>query len=161
MKGNYRFKSVQAALERRLKAWRSDREGWVEAMAASINQTGDNVFRWFDSGDLQGAEMLTDICAVAEATPNVRHWLPTREAATVRDHEERFPGNLTVRVSASMVDMATGGKPIAGTVCSAVHNNAGAPDGAFTCPAYSNNGKCGDCRACWNPEVAIVSYPLH
>jgi hypothetical protein len=29
------------------------------------------------------------------------------------------------------------------------------------CDAYERNGKCGDCRACWNKEVAVVAYPAH
>jgi hypothetical protein len=30
-----------------------------------------------------------------------------------------------------------------------------------TCPAPSQGGKCGDCRACWDPKVKVVSYGKH
>ncbi len=49
-------------------------------------ETGEPFFRWFDSGDLQSVEMVRDIVAVAERTPEIRHWLPTREYATVREY---------------------------------------------------------------------------
>jgi len=30
-----------------------------------------------------------------------------------------------------------------------------------TCPAPTQNGECGSCRACWNPKVKQVSYKEH
>ena len=32
---------------------------------------------------------------------------------------------------------------------------------AFVCGAYSRDGKCGDCRACWDKNVKVVAYPAH
>ena len=65
-----------------------------------------------------------------------------------------FPSNLVVRVSAVMI-----GQPnvkLMGTVSSTVGANIG-----HACPAYSQGGQCGDCRACWNNSVESVDYPLH
>jgi hypothetical protein len=39
-----------------------------------------NVFRWHDSGDVQDLKHLAKIFKVARLTPNIKHWLPTREA---------------------------------------------------------------------------------
>ena len=32
---------------------------------------------------------------------------------------------------------------------------------AFMCGAYDRDGKCGDCRACWDKTVKVVAYPAH
>lgn len=161
LKGRYVFPNVQDALERRLQAWKDDRAGWRDAMVESILKTGRPFFRWFDSGDLQGVEMLEDIAAVAWRTPGVSHWLPTREKAIVRACAGAIPSNLTVRLSAPMVGESI--RPqgsLEGIPTSAVHRDD-VPSGAHRCPAPEQSGKCGDCRACWNPEVREVSYHVH
>ena len=35
------------------------------------------------------------------------------------------------------------------------------PTAAFMCGAYERDGKCGDCRACWDKNVKVVAYPAH
>jgi len=30
-----------------------------------------------------------------------------------------------------------------------------------TCPAPTQAGRCGDCRACWDPKIKVVSYGKH
>ena len=35
------------------------------------------------------------------------------------------------------------------------------PDGVSVCGAYSREGKCGGCRACWDKSVSVVAYPAH
>ena len=77
------FNNVQGALNRRLDAWSSDRDKWKDAMIylmhnkQHIANTGH--FRFFDSGDIQGSDMLDDINLVAWASPHIRFWLPTKE----------------------------------------------------------------------------------
>ena len=167
LKGNYkRYPKVGEALRRRLEAWRADRPGWVLAMAGSIRKAGQPFFRWFDSGDLQGIEMLRDIVEVCRQTPEVSHWLPTRERAVVKEYRAaggELPGNLTVRLSASMVgatlDPSTGG-PLEGIPVSMVHTDDMAA-GAYRCPAPDQKGKCLDCRACWSRSIPQVSYAAH
>jgi hypothetical protein len=141
-----------------------NRDAWVKACVFQIKRiaakTGVNNHRWFDSGDLQSVAMLDAICAVAAATPEIAHWLPTREAKMVKDYLKQggtIPANLVVRVSSTMI----GDAPIAGYAnTSTVHRKGDTPEG-HVCPASQQGGNCGDCRACWNPAVKNVSYPLH
>lgn len=138
-------------------------EQWAKACAFQIerfaNKTGEPFHRWFDSGDLQSVEMLNAIAQTARLTPNVKHWLPTREATIVRDwlaQGNTFPPNLIVRISATMI----GDKPRNATHTSTVHRKTDTPDG-HVCPASQQGNACGSCRACWSSSVPNVSYPLH
>jgi hypothetical protein len=120
-------------------------------------------FRWHDSGDLQSIWHLVLIVRIAELRPDVEFWLPTREYKIVREYlRERgsFPTNLTVRVSAAMRDdYAPQIVQLDDTLpTSGVHDNYSAL--GTECPAYQNDGACGDCRMCWSQE-AHVSYPRH
>jgi|TARA_R110000824_G_scaffold140306_1_gene306128 hypothetical protein len=155
LKGRYTFPNVENALYRRFATL--DRQYWVENMAVAIN--GAEFFRWHDSGDIQNLKHLCRICAVCELTPDTRHWLPTREVAIVREYLKAnpsgFPENLIVRVSANMVDARTPNFAHTSTVDTR-DRVAG-----YRCPANTQEGKCGDCRSCWNSEVSTVSYPLH
>jgi hypothetical protein len=36
-----------------------------------------------------------------------------------------------------------------------------APKNATVCEAYERDGKCGQCRACWNKDVSLVAYVAH
>ena len=77
LKGNYpRYKAIKAAQYRRLEAMKDPR--WVDAMTAVIKR--QKWFRWHDAGDVQSLEHLNKIFRICEATPETRHWLPTREA---------------------------------------------------------------------------------
>jgi hypothetical protein len=161
---------------------------WAKQMAFQIkrgcNKLGIFHHRWFDSGDLQSVEMLHAIVLTANETPEIKHWLPTREAKIVKEYRKIYgqePDNLVIRVSATMI----GDKPIAGhNNTSTVHKKDETVHGK-ECLAYRTNkenivvdlatfiamtkpekkeqdfGHCGDCRACWSKEVANISYPLH
>ena len=106
--------------------------------------------------------MLEDIAEVARRTPEVTHWLPTRERDVVATYKKRageLPSNLTVRLSAAMVDAPL--KPAArgalkGVAVSMVHTKA-PHNSAHVCPAPSQGGKCADCRACWNSSSSSRS----
>ncbi len=134
--------------------------GWVDTMASVIRrledpQVGSGFFRWHDSGDLQGVGHLSDIVDVADLTPTVLHWLPTREVGILRDWDSGLPANLTVRVSAPRIDgMATN---VLGLPSSTVVSDSA----RATCRAFERKGKCGDCRDCWNPNIRNVSYFQH
>jgi hypothetical protein len=154
------FNNVQAALNRRL-ATIGD-PAWCANMATAIN--GAKFFRWHDSGDIQSFEHLAKIAEVCKATPNTKHWLPTRELSTVRAFIKTndVPLNLTIRISATMVDS----KPPQVTYdwcralpTSTVHDTK--PAIGFACPAPSQGNKCADCRACWDSSVTNVSYDKH
>jgi hypothetical protein len=160
LKGRYTFPNVKNALMRRLENLAHPL--WVEAMAFLIDSKSVNVFRWHDSGDIQSLAHLENIAKVCEATPEVRHWIPTREFSVVSAFKEKhgeFPSNLTVRLSALMVDgpLPTGAAERLGVTVSGVTSDAA----KVTCPAYKQEGVCGSCRACWDKNTAVVYYPKH
>jgi len=154
LKGNYRFRNVQDAMQRRLDG--IDHQAWVDAMVWLILDANEGYFRWHDSGDVQGLDHLRKIIEVAKRTPNVKHWIPTREYRIVQTYRKlygEFPANIVVRLSAHMVDKdppSAMGLPTSTVVRT-----------GYTCPAPDQGNKCQDCRACWDPEVPNVSYSLH
>jgi len=155
-KGNYiRFPAVMKAMKRRLGTL--DKKYWVDNMVTAIN--GAEFFRWHDSGDLQSEKHLDRIVQVSRRTPGTSHWLPTRENGFVRGWLKKnpggFPRNLVVRVSANMIDQRPGNYPNTSTV----HRDS-EPVG-HVCPSSLQGNECRDCRACWTPSVANISYPKH
>lgn len=141
---------------------------WIAACVFQIERaylkSNQPFHRWFDSGDLQSVAMLQAICRVAESTPHISHWLPTRESAIVKAYRKSggiVPANLVIRVSSTMI----GDSPITGHVnTSTVHRKKESHIG-HACPASMQGNSCGygsnACRACWNPSVQNISYPLH
>jgi hypothetical protein len=132
---------------------------WIDAVKTLIGE--DLFFRWHDSGDLINDRHLSLIVQVALEMPSVQFWLPTREKSLVIDFIAKhgaFPENLIVRLSAPMLD----GLPCAGKSglnTSTIHLDGEA--NGFECGAPARGGYCGDCRACWNRDVANVSYKFH
>ena len=162
LKGRYMFNNTQDALERRYDAWANDRERWVDAMIYIMHNKQHIVntghFRFFDSGDIQGSDMLDDINTVAWASPLIRFWLPTKEYKLIRDYDKEIAPNLVIRVSAPTVDKGFSGY----THISTVYNkdNIDTAKGVV-CPASKQDNQCGSCRACWNDKVSEVSYIAH
>ena len=168
------YKSAQKSWEDNLYKWvdalETDPVGWIEAVSFQINrlsenkmkkgQAGAGLHRWFAAGDIPSVDALRSIVEVCKRTPNVRHWLPTREKGIVNQYlsvnPDVFPENLTVRVSAAMID----GLPPESIDCtSTVHKDK--PAVGMVCPAYSNGGSFGPCTACWDKSVKNVSYKVH
>ena len=152
-RGRYRFPNVKAALNRRLNSLTDPR--WIEAMTVLVAHYSLKVpfFRWHDSGDLQGADHLKKIFEVCNATQQVQHWMPTREAKLLTLMDPAVvPKNLIIRMSSHMIDQA----PVKFWPHTSTVVRAGK-----TCPAQENNNQCGSCRQCWNKEVNNVAYPLH
>lgn len=173
MRGNYLFRDVKASHAKRLAGIADAR--WTVAMVTLLETahkrgTGRNGkfeggwHRWHDSGDLQSVEHLTKICAVAAATPHIRHWLPTREVGIVKQYVRQggvVPDNLLIRISATMVD---GAATKTWPHTSGVHTSPlgdDTPKQGHECPAPKQDGKCGDCRACWSHDVPHTSYHKH
>jgi hypothetical protein len=162
-KGRYLFGNVKNALERRFQALQHPQ--WVEAMSLLINAKCADVpyMRWHDSGDLQSVKHLTNICEVCSKTPKVNHWLPTREYKIVDDYVRsgaKIPANLTIRLSALMLD---GSAPsLHGLPTSSVSTRSVAVPGVvFSCPAPKQGNQCGTCRACWEKSTPRVDYAYH
>ena len=149
LKGCYVFKVVQKAQYKRLASIKHPL--WTGAMSLLINSKKSKEFRWHDSGDVQDEDHLMKIFAVCKLTPEVHHWMPTREAWT-KHFLPLCPKNLVVRFSMPMVDQpASGSWPTTSTVVTA----------GATCPAPKQNNECKDCRQCWNPEVKNIAYGIH
>ena len=162
-RGNFRFPVVKNAMERRFQGLRHPR--WPEAMAFLIKCEGNAFFRWHDSGDIQSVEHLQQIVKVCTLTPSVSHWLPTREVGILGEYINngfKIPDNLTIRISAYMVD-APAPKTIAekfGCVSSVVTTT---PEkvSAKVCPSSKQGNKCLDCRACWDRREEVIAYVAH
>jgi len=185
-KGRYLFENVKNAMYRRLAALAHPM--WVEAMVFLISRyrrtKGYTHFRWHDSGDLQSMDHLANICEVCRRTPDVQHWLPTKEIHLVKRYAGDIPDNLCIRLSAFYIDEEPKAK-VRNLPVSTVHRTK-APEPAHECLAYRTLksgeivskdkraqlrrskeepdvefGFCGDCRACWDTEQPWVSYGLH
>ena len=157
MKGNYtRFPAIRESQYKRLKAIRHPL--WVRAMAAKINSVAvskHKFFRWHDAGDVQDLRHLAKIFKVCRLTPDIKHWMPTREA-WIKPYitSNRKPSNLVIRFSGTMIDQPeVMSWPNTSTVTTT--------PGSRTCSAPDNGGECGSCRKCWNPEIKNISYGKH
>lgn len=155
---------------------------WADAMVRMISSActppDDLYFRWHDSGDLQGVWHLEKIVEVCRRTPDVTHWLPTREyeyVALFRARGGEIPENLTIRLSAHMIDEEPiipqnlqellGDLPVS-TVSTVSFYKAGIKivegKGSVECRAVEErDNQCGPCRACWDRRVRSVNYPQH
>lgn len=156
--GNYRFPNVKAPRQENRQDWK--RDTWFDDMLAELDN--HRYFRWFDSGDLYDLKLANKILALMEATPWCKHWLPTRmhkfpKFEQVLKRMEALP-NVAVRRSSDSVD----GEFTPGLHGSTIIPSAStAPDGVAVCAAYTRDGKCGGCRACWDKKVAVVAYVAH
>ena len=149
LKGCYVFKVVQEAQYRRLRSIKHP--GWVRAMTQLLQSKKSKFFRWHDSGDVQDLKHLAKIFEVARRTPDIQHWMPTREA-WVKPFLKYAPSNLVIRFSMPMVDQpAADSWPHTSTVVTT----------GRTCPAPDQDNACGDCRACWDPKIRNIAYGQH
>jgi hypothetical protein len=156
-KGAYNWRPVKAALQRRLEGL--DDPMWVDAMVTLLKGKkrikDSGLFRWHDSGDLQSEDHLRKILAVAEATPEIIHWIPTKEKGLVKRYFalNSKPKNVVIRLSGAMID---------GDAPTFEHTSTVTSDPAkATCRAFENDGECGTCRKCWDFNVKNVTYLAH
>lgn len=176
------YHSWKPLLEGHARRWRGIfHPRWCDAMVRMISSAcvGENRwFRWHDSGDLQGVWHLARIFEVCERTPDVTHWLPTREygfVAKLLASGKSIPPNLTIRLSAHMLDTEPVFPPElepilrdlpVSTVSTVSLLRTGFQivegKGSVECRAVeARDNKCGNCRACWDPRVKSVNYPQH
>jgi hypothetical protein len=155
--GNYRFKNVRAPREHNRDDWK--RDSWVDDMVRELDN--DRYFRWFDSGDMYSLGLASKILEVCERTPWVRHWIPTRmhkfpKFAMVLARLESL-SNVVVRLSSDSIT----GETVDGSTTSTIATLDTVPSDAVVCEAYTREGKCADCRACWDKTVSVVTYIGH
>lgn len=156
--GNYRFKNVIEPRRHNREDWKRDE--WVTEMVAALDNS--RYFRWFDSGDVYDLRLAKKILAVMQQTPWCQHWLPTRmykfsKFLPVFDAMQALP-NVVVRYSSDSIT----GETIPGkTTSTIVQYFEDASEGMEVCAAYTRDGKCGDCRSCWDKSVPVVAYPAH
>jgi|TARA_A100001515_G_scaffold58593_2_gene46279 hypothetical protein len=161
LNGNYKRYNLPLKLQHKTK--NISNNDWCKALAYLINNQGNkkdkNFFRWHDSGDLQSVEHLKKIIEVCKMTPNVKHWLPTREYGIVNKYikqGDKIPKNLVIRFSAHMIDTKP---PKTFFNTSTVHK-----DKSFIgveCVSYKNKNECGSCRMCWDGSIKNISYKYH
>lgn len=156
--GNYRFPNVRAVRENNREAWKD--ENWVPDMIQALE--GQRHFRWFDSGDMYSSGLARKILEIMRATPETKHWLPTRmhkfsKFQSILDQMEALP-NVAVRRSSDSIqgDYVPGlhGSTIVPSIESAL-------DGVKVCMAYEHGGKCSGCRACWDKSIPVIGYVAH
>tara|TARA_A100001011_G_scaffold75220_1_gene77294 strand:+ start:5245 stop:5874 length:630 start_codon:yes stop_codon:yes gene_type:complete len=155
-KGMYHMPNVKAKMIEREAFFNAP--DFVPRMVNVLNIVRSEWFRWFDSGDVGSVGMALNIIDVCRQTPHKRHWIPSREFKvwTRALQIDRLPNNAVLRMSAHMVD---GPRPKAWPTTSTVHS--GKKTLGRTCPAPEQQGKCGDCRACWSLDISNVSYHIH
>lgn len=153
--GNYNYPNVKAPRLQNREDWQ--REDWVSDMVQALES--QRYFRWFDSGDMYSLGLAEKILQVMQATPWVKHWLPTRmrkfsKFQAVLDKMQALP-NVMVRFSS---DSVTGefSAEHGSTIVPTAENAKG-----FVCRAYENGGKCNGCRACYDKSVPLISYVAH
>ena len=169
-KGRYVFPNVKDAQDRRDKdAKKSD---WIARMITAIEK--DEFFRWFDSGDINTVERAEAIFEVMKATPNVKHWLPTRsykdlDCSNVLTKMVEL-GNVSVRCSsddigAEFKNFTNDLTAVGGTSLVVADPAEIKSESVHVCPATTNKDTktcaAADCRACWDTEIEIVAYKLH
>ena len=156
--GCYNFKGTKAVRADNKAAWQE--AGWVDSMIFALRK--QKYFRWFDSGDMYSLALALKMYAVMVATPDTKHWLPTRmykfpKFNTILAAMQALP-NVMVRPSSDAVD---------GTFTKGVHGSTivpeamGTPDGVKLCTAPTTGGKCAGCRACYSKDVPVVGYVAH
>jgi hypothetical protein len=156
--GCYNFKGTKAVRADNKAAWQE--AGWVGTMTNALAK--QRFFRWFDSGDMYSLQLAEKMLEVMVATPNTKHWLPTRM--------HKFPkfqaiiakmaalDNVMVRPSSDAVD---------GSYTKGVHGSTIIPEGmpvpagVKACTAPTTGGKCNGCRACYDKSVPVVGYIAH
>ena len=130
---------------------------WVNAMVYIMHNqkqvVNTGLFRWHDSGDIQSLDHLNKIIEIAKLTPNIKHWLPTKESNLIQNYKHAIPKNLVIRLSGSFID---GNQPKYKNTSTVVSKKYKA-----TCKAYNNFGKCGTCQKCWDSSIKNVSYLNH
>jgi hypothetical protein len=159
----YMFPDAKKLREHNLKLIQGNLAQWVVYSIVLIGKSSlkNGYFRWFDSGDLQDVNHLKAIIEIAIALPTIQFWMPTKEHNLLKDVFIRqgiaCPDNLIIRLSSNYIDQAPSTKQF---LTSTVFSHGSQPIGQ-QCIAPSQDGKCLDCRACWNKSIPTIAYAQH
>jgi len=170
-RGNYSYPVVKEAQERRYKLLYHPL--WVTAVTMLLWLQVKDFFRWQGSGDIDSLKHLCNIVQVCENTPQLKHWMPTKEKGILKEFLKRggvIPDNLVISMSGYFVD---GGAvkgfddqpQITQHLTYNKRNRDGAVSKGYICPVEDDLGfkSCDEanCSACWNPSVRVVAGALH
>jgi hypothetical protein len=172
-KNTYLYKSTVNAMQRRYNKINDPK--WVEYFSKLLNylalkeKNKDKLyFRWHDAGDIQSIEHLKKIIEIAILCPTIKFWLPTREYTIVNqliNSGVEIPNNLNIRLSAHMVGQRIDSKNgIFKQLTNSMvfeKNNAQNDSSVSYCPSSKQNGKCLDCRNCWDSSIKTIAYLKH
>ena len=156
LKGCYQFPVVQDAMARRMEFFNSP--NFIPIMVWLLSSLRKKKFRWFDSGDVQSVIMALNILEICRLTPDIKHWIPSKEYKIWREalKIQKLPDNVCLRMSSPNIDQ----EPLKGFEnTSTVHKDKKAF--GLECIAYKQDGKCLDCKACYDRTVKNISYPKH
>lgn len=156
--GTYHFPDVKKVRANNKEDWK--RADFVSDFIAALKK--QTHFRWFDSGDMYSVKLAEKMLEIMVATPDTKHWLPTRmykfkKFADILAKMKALP-NVMVRYSSDEID---------GTYTKGVHgstilpNESYADSNTFVCNAPNQGGKCLDCRACYNKDIPVIGYIAH
>lgn len=155
-KGFYHMSNTKQVREHNLTFSKS--KHWVNTMVDAIYN--ERYFRWFDSGDVYSNAFLLKLYEVCKATPTTKHWIPTKCRELYRQDTwkmlEELP-NVVVRYSSPSIHGLYQDKHRATTVQKIGKSNKD----LFYCPSSNQEGKCRNCRACWNDNIKVVAYKIH
>ncbi|MGQ1358410.1 GP88 family protein (plasmid) [Acinetobacter baumannii] len=166
--GQYNYPNVKAPREYNKWAWKQD--NFVNEFVEILNAS-HKYFRWLDSGDLYSLALAEKVYEIMKATPETKHWLPTRmhkfdKFKDVLNRMAALP-NVVVRLSSDSVVGDLVDKPeglnigTSSTIIPEQHLNDFEGKGQFICKAYYQEGKCKTCRACYDKNVETVAYVGH
>ena len=155
--GAYVWSTTKAPRLANQEDWK--RDSWVDDMVQELRK--DKYLRWFDSGDMYSLKLARKMYQVMAATPQVKHWLPTRMAKFAKfqpilEAMQALP-NVMVRFSSDSITGEFDQRH--GSVIFPA--SEAVPHGAKLCTAYQTEGKCSGCRACYDKSVAVIAYPQH
>lgn len=178
-KGNYLYPEVNACLENRYDELynamhdKQKRIEYVSSIVSAINNQNDTFkhciidkkyFRFNDSGDLQGIEHLKILIDICNAMPKIKFWLTSKEFKIIRDYIKQgneIPKNLTIRLSSYLInkDLKLDKTLNKFTKAMVYTSNELIPSNTISCKI--NNGKCNDCRLCWNKNIKRIAFIKH
>jgi hypothetical protein len=176
--GRYNMPNVKLALAERFDKYNENPELWVCSIVYILRHSKlmqrVPFFRWFDAGDIINFDHLVSIYKVVANTPDINHWLPTKEWQLVKMVSTL--SNLVVRLSSPFKNKPF--KPISHRTQTLPENarhhsvvltqveydrtfDMADDMGMYYCPAHSQDGECQDCRACWDPSIECIAYRYH